>query len=148
MQMFVSDSESHAFYKRGGATQRQDRKQIVAGGRYSACVGELSEEVRLQLCELLSCILRSCIHLNVLGKHLWAKHLTYPSESGLLLLRGWGTCLRVELQKIADHVGGGTSDQAHCFPSMIRPESSNTFIFFVARKDLTSLATVVFSLKP
>jgi hypothetical protein len=67
MQMFVSDSESHAFYKRGGATQRQDRKQIVAGGRYSACVGELSEEVRLQLCELLSCILRSCIHLNVLS---------------------------------------------------------------------------------
>ncbi len=67
MKLFVTDIESHSFYKRGGATQRQDRKHIVGRGAYKVRIGESSEEIRLQLLDLLSCILRLCIHLKVLS---------------------------------------------------------------------------------
>jgi len=67
MKLFVMDVESHVFYKRGGATQRQDRKNLIDRGGYSLGVGEPCEEIRLALCDLLSCIIRSCLHLNVLS---------------------------------------------------------------------------------
>ena len=68
MKIFVHDTEKHDFYKRGGAIRRQDQKNILErdGGKLFNAT-EPSEELRLGLCGLLECLLRSCVHLNVVS---------------------------------------------------------------------------------
>jgi hypothetical protein len=55
-EIFVHDFEQHLFYNRGGAMQRQDK--VLVDIRSS----EVSEEVRLGYCFILSSVIRSCIH--------------------------------------------------------------------------------------
>jgi len=68
MKVFVRDTENHAFYKRGGATHREDQKNVLErDGRRGHNAREPSEEIRFDLCSLLGCLIRSCVHLNVLS---------------------------------------------------------------------------------
>lgn len=60
-KIFVHDPDQHEFYRRGGATNRQDRKQIIEGSR-SFISREPSEEIRLELCELISCLVSSFVY--------------------------------------------------------------------------------------
>ena len=62
MQIFVYNLDDNEFFKRGGATRRQDQIHISSADSYVINVGEPSEEIRLALCDLLSCILRRFIY--------------------------------------------------------------------------------------
>lgn len=64
LNVFVDDAENHQFYKRGGATERQDRTTILTGSQ-TVSVVDTSEEIRLSLCELLSCLIRCFMHSNI-----------------------------------------------------------------------------------
>jgi len=58
-EIFVQDSQKHQFYKRGGATNRQDR-----AGSSSFQVIEPNEEVRLELTATLKCLVRGIVTTN------------------------------------------------------------------------------------
>jgi len=57
MDVFVQDRHLHEFYKRGGATDRQDRNGLLSqSGAFQ--VIEPNEELRLDLCRTFECIMR------------------------------------------------------------------------------------------
>ena len=58
-EIFVQDNQMHQFYKRGGATNRQDRV-----GSTSSQVIEPNEEVRLELTATLNCLVRGIVATN------------------------------------------------------------------------------------
>ena len=58
-EIFVQDNQMHQFYKRGGATNRQDRI-----GSTSFQVIEPNEEVRLELTATLNCLVRGIVATN------------------------------------------------------------------------------------
>ena len=58
-EIFVQDQQMHQFYKRGGATNRQDR-----AGRTSFQAIEPNEEVRLELTATLKCLVRGIVGTN------------------------------------------------------------------------------------
>lgn len=66
-KVFVHDPEQHEFYKRGGASNRQDREQIIDGKSRSFVSREPSEEIRFELCEFISCLIRSFVHYGSLS---------------------------------------------------------------------------------
>lgn len=57
LEVFVSDCKSHDFYKRGGATNHQDRHGLFSQGGALQVI-EPTEELRLELCRTLNCLLR------------------------------------------------------------------------------------------
>lgn len=60
MEVFVQNSQMHDFYKRGGATDRQDRDGLInQNGSFQ--VIESNEELRLSLCRAFSCIVRGIL---------------------------------------------------------------------------------------
>ncbi len=61
MNVFVDDIEDHMFYKRGGATERQDRTGLLSNSQTIKVV-DRSEEIRHSVCELLSCIVRCFVN--------------------------------------------------------------------------------------
>lgn len=66
-KVFVHDEAKHDFYKRGGAINRLDREQVIEGGsRHIKCT-EPSEEIRCELCDLISCLIRSFLHTDNLS---------------------------------------------------------------------------------
>jgi len=58
-EIFIQDQQMHQFYKRGGATNRQDR-----AGSSSFQVIEPNEEVRLELTATLKCLVRGIVATN------------------------------------------------------------------------------------
>ena len=68
MGVFVDDVESHQYYKRGGAINRQDKVNLLSGTQ-TVVVVDSSEEIRLSLCELLSSIVR-CFARNSMSTSL------------------------------------------------------------------------------
>ena len=60
MEVFVQNQQLHDFYKRGGATDRQDRDGLhsLSG---SLQVIEVNEELRLALCRTFNCLLRGTL---------------------------------------------------------------------------------------
>ena len=68
VEVFVQDQRSHEFYKRGGATGRQDRDELFRrGGTPHRRVVERSEEVRLALCTTFSSLVRNAATTGALG---------------------------------------------------------------------------------
>jgi hypothetical protein len=58
MDFFVEDTDSHQFYKRGAATERQDQTSLLSGmSSHREKVVDSSEEIRLSFCHLPSCII-------------------------------------------------------------------------------------------
>jgi hypothetical protein len=57
LEVFVSDCQSHDFYKRGGATNRQDRHGLFSQSGTLQVI-EPTEELRLELCRTFNCLLR------------------------------------------------------------------------------------------
>ena len=56
MEIFVQDLQLHEFYKRGGATNRQDRDFPS-----TTSLIEPNEDIRLELCKLFECLVRGMI---------------------------------------------------------------------------------------
>lgn len=63
MDIFIDDIDSHQFYKRGGAAERQDRTNLLSGNEIVKVL-DPSEEIRLLLCELIACIIRCFVQLK------------------------------------------------------------------------------------
>ncbi len=61
MEVFVRNLQSHEFYKRGGATDRQDRGGLFRQGEAAFRVVEPNEELRLDLCRSFDCLLRGVL---------------------------------------------------------------------------------------
>ena len=64
--VFIHDMEKHEQFKRGVATERQDKSALVHGVK-SIEVVESSEEVRLLLCDVIGSLLKSSVYNNTLG---------------------------------------------------------------------------------
>ncbi|KAL7550850.1 hypothetical protein ACHAWF_014047 [Thalassiosira exigua] len=57
LEVFVEDMDTHELYKRGGATNRLDRDGLLSHGGTFVVI-EPNEELRLELCRTLNCLLR------------------------------------------------------------------------------------------
>ena len=64
--VFIHDMEKHEEFKRGVATERQDRASLVHGIKKIEVV-EGSEEVRLMLCDVVGALLKSAVYNGTLG---------------------------------------------------------------------------------
>mmetsp|Transcript_8008 Transcript_8008/g.15970 ORF Transcript_8008/g.15970 Transcript_8008/m.15970 type:complete len:1121 (-) Transcript_8008:54-3416(-) len=65
-QVFIHDLEQHEGYKRGVATARQDKSELVHSAA-TITVVEPSEEVRLLLCDLISSLLKAGVGYGTLS---------------------------------------------------------------------------------
>ena len=62
MEVFVQNQQLHEFFKRGGATDRQDREGLVHSGSFQ--VIEPNEDLRLELIRTFDCLLRGVIDIG------------------------------------------------------------------------------------
>ncbi|KAL7536044.1 hypothetical protein ACHAXR_006882 [Thalassiosira sp. AJA248-18] len=56
-EVFIKEHQLHEFYKRGGAIDRQDRDGLFSHGGIFQVI-EPNEELRLELCRTLNCLMR------------------------------------------------------------------------------------------
>ena len=66
MQVFVHNQNNHEHHKRGGATERQDRDGLLSSAVFVEVI-ETSEEVRVELCELMSALIRGAVASQATG---------------------------------------------------------------------------------
>ena len=66
LNIFVHDKEQNDFFKRGGATERQDRINLIHKNTYPIYTTEKSEEIRLLQCKVFSALIRSSVHTRTL----------------------------------------------------------------------------------
>lgn len=69
LNIFMQDTQSLDFYKRGGATLLEQQKRVLTRSEGSSCCSSLEscEEIRFGLINLLETVIRSCLHLGVLS---------------------------------------------------------------------------------
>jgi hypothetical protein len=65
LNVFVTHEMDHEFFKRGGAVQRQDRSRLLHGESL-ILMKEISEEIRIQICHLISSMIRCSVHSSSL----------------------------------------------------------------------------------
>lgn len=65
MEVFVQNEQMHDFFKRGGASNRQDRDGLIGQITFNAV--EPNEELRLALCHTIKHLVRSIMKMNVAG---------------------------------------------------------------------------------
>ena len=63
LNVFVYHATDHEFFKRGGATQRQDRTRLLHGESFVS-MSEGCEEIRFQFCHMISSIIRCSVHMQ------------------------------------------------------------------------------------
>ncbi|GFH60394.1 hypothetical protein CTEN210_16870 [Chaetoceros tenuissimus] len=68
LNIFVQDTQSLDFYKRGGAKLLEQQKRVLTRSEGSSCSSlESCEETRFGLINLLETVIRSCLNLGVLS---------------------------------------------------------------------------------
>ena len=65
MEVFVQNEQMHEYFKRGGASNRQDRDGLIGQVTFNAV--EPNEELRLALCHTIKHLVRSIMKMNVAG---------------------------------------------------------------------------------
>lgn len=62
MEVFVQNQQVHDYFKRGGASNRQDRDGLI--GPVTFTMVEPNEELRLALCDTIKCLVDSITNMN------------------------------------------------------------------------------------
>ena len=65
MEVFVQNEQMHEYFKRGGASNRQDRDGLIGQVTFNAV--EPNEELRLALCHTIKHLVRSIMKMNAAG---------------------------------------------------------------------------------
>ena len=65
MEVFVQNQQVHDYFKRGGASNRQDRDGLI--GPVTFKMVEPNEELRLALCDTIKCLVDSITNMNAAG---------------------------------------------------------------------------------